>query len=197
MTARAGLLLLLLLGACAGQEGGGGFIGGGAAPPPVPPGPPEQLAARLPDRAAAFTRGSTTPIEQPSRGREVNYAAAGRSAAAVVQIWQASGESPRDGIESPAARAAFDQAVREAEQAGSHRRLQARDRFTLPAGSGAMLRCAAMHGNYARQPVNGLICAGAAGGALLRLRVVMPDHNPADARAFATAIATALRQSAR
>lgn len=155
--------------------------------------PVAELAARLPAEAAGFRRGATTDLTQGGEvGRETAYRTMGRTAAgATVQLVRLSGGPVPEGAEGPAVDAAFEALLQEATRPLPQRRLQHDARFTL--GSG--LRCAETHGVYGRERVQGLLCAGGLGGGVLRLRVTMPQHDPApaDARAFAGSILAALR----
>jgi hypothetical protein len=108
-----------------------------------------------------------------------------------VELARPPGAAVPDGADGAAVEAAFAALLQDATQPLPQRRLQAGDRFTLDAG----LRCAETLGVYGRERVQGLLCAGGLGGAMLRLRVTMPqrDPAPADARAFASTILAALR----
>jgi hypothetical protein len=107
--------------------------------------------------------------------------------------------------DAAAVEAALAELLREALQPAPARTLHERGRLTLPdprpeAGPGAAppgLRCAETAGVYGRERVAGLLCAGAARGSVLRLRVAMPEREPlpGDAQAFAAAILAALRAS--
>ena len=102
------------------------------------------------------------------------------------------------GAGSPAAAAALADLLEEALHAPGHRQQRETARLTLPAedapGTALGLACAETTGRYGRERVQGLFCAGGIGGGLLRLRVTMPQREPApaDPRAFATAILAAL-----
>ncbi len=153
------------------------------------------LAERLPALAAGFRRGSTRPAV-PGGGREVGYSTeAGRAtAAATVEVL----------TDETAPGPALDALLADVLRAGSARELREVGRFTIaaPGGGGALaaspLLCAETTGRYGRERVVGLVCAGRAGGALVRIRVAMPAREPppADPRAFAEAIAAALSGSA-
>lgn len=182
---RPGLLAALLL------------LGGCATVPEAPGGPatrqtPAALAARLPIEAAGFQRGATIAVAE--EGRETAYRSLGRIAAgATVEVLRPAGAAVPAGIESPAVTEAFTHFVQDATRPMPQRQLHDEARFTLGEGAAA-LRCAATGGTYGREAVEGLLCVGGLGGALLRLRVAMPrrDPAPADARAFAGAILVAL-----
>ncbi|MCX8132682.1 MAG: hypothetical protein N3D18_01815 [Roseococcus sp.] len=156
---------------------------------------PAALAERLPASAAGFQRGATVPVGQPRQGTEVNYATEGRRAAAFVQVLRPEGPAPADGPLEAEAQAEFQRWVTESARGqGPARRLSVAAEFQEPP-SAPLLRCAAMEGSYGRQPVQSLVCVGAAGGQILRIRASMPRHTPpvADPRAFVREIAAALR----
>lgn len=180
----AALLAALALAACAAEAPE-------TAPTRIPPATAESLAARLPAQAAGFERGATATLAQPRAGREVSYATAGRRAAAFVQVLDTA--SPlADGPGALEVAAEFTRWRDEATQgAGPHRRLSVVREHEVA----RLFRCADLEGRYGRQPVTSTVCAGAAGGQMLRLRVSQPRRDPpaADPRAFAEAIAEALR----
>ncbi|MDN3563371.1 hypothetical protein QWZ14_03155 [Paeniroseomonas aquatica] len=155
--------------------------------------PVAELAARLPAEAAGFRRGATIALAQAGEeGRETAYRTLGRTAAgATVTLARLPGAAVPEGAEGPAVEAAFAALVQEATRPLPQQRLQDGPRFTLDGG----LRCTETEGAYGRERVEGLLCAGGLGGGLLRLRVTMPqqDPAPADARAFASSILAALR----
>ncbi len=160
------------------------------------PAAPADMATRLPEEAAGFQRGATTPLPRGEAGREIGYRTPALVAAgATVELYRLPGVTLPEGIGSPDAQAAFDALVQEALRPVPPRRMREDGRFTLPAGEQALLRCAETSGSYGRERVQGLVCAGGVGGGLLRLRVAMPRQEPppADARAFAAAILAALR----
>jgi hypothetical protein len=203
---RAALLVLLLaLAGCAQPDQ--------ATEPqaaPAPPGPPPprlalgDAAARLPPEAAGFLRGRILPLRAPAQGREppretgreVAYATGSQQhrAAALVQLLPAGPDLP-DGPDSPRAVAAFEAELAE-QVAGRDRARNLREtgRFPVTANGRPALTCARLAGTFGRQPVEGLVCGGAVGGNLVRLRVSMPSRQPplADPRAFASAIVAAL-----
>lgn len=165
-----------------------------AAPAPVAR-MPQDLAARLPEIAAGFQRGATLPLPQREGGQEVAYATRGRIAAgAIIEIHPAAGPVP-DGAASPAIAAALAEMLAEAQRAPGHRQQRETGRLTLPEAGPPGLACAETTGLYGRERVQGLLCAGALEGRVLRLRVTMPRREPppADPRAFAAAILRALR----
>ena len=189
--ARGALLLCALtLAACAA---GGPASDTVAAPVPAASAP-AQLAQRLPGQAGNFQRGATAPIQRPAPGVEVAYATPGRTAAGYVQVMGAEGPMP-DGVTAAAVQADFQRWVAENTRgASASRRLRVIAESNQPTSS-PLFRCAEMEGTYGRQPVHGMICVGAAGGQLLRIRVFMPRRDPpsADPRAFIRDITTALR----
>ena len=158
---------------------------------------PAALVERLPAVAAGFRRGEVRPAASSGArdGREVGYATSGgrATAAATVELL----------AEDTGAAAALDAMLAEAQRAGPAREVREAGRFTLAsagvAGPASSLLCAETVGRYGRERVAGLVCAGRAGGALLRIRVTMPagrEPARADPRAFAEAIAAALSGSA-
>lgn len=156
--------------------------------------PPIALAARLPLEAAGFQRGTTLPLGDRT-GREVAYATQGRTAAgATVEVFRPDGQAVPEGADTAVATAAFEQLIGDALQQQPPRQVRERRRFRLPAEGSPLLRCAETEGRYGREQVEGLLCAGAAGGSVLRLRVAMPQRNPpaGDATAFAAAILEAV-----
>lgn len=179
----AGLAAVLALGACV---------------PPAPPAerPPVELAARLPEEAAGFIRGATLPLPQRPAGREVAYATRGRvAAAAILEIDRPDAGPLPAGTADPAVAAALEDMLAAAARAPGHRQQRETARLTLPEAAPPGLSCAETSGTYGRERVEGMLCAGAVAGDLLRLRVTMPrrDPPPADPRAFASAILAALR----
>ena len=153
---------------------------------------PAALTALLPAEAAGFRRGATAPLPAGEGGHETGYRTPGRTAAgAAVELFRPAGGPVPDGAESPAVDAAFAELLRDALRPAPHRQLRDHGRLTLPGG----LRCAETTGVYGRERVQGLLCAGGIGGSVLRLRVTMPqrDPAPADAKAFASGILAALR----
>ncbi|TDH60364.1 hypothetical protein E2C06_22330 [Dankookia rubra] len=181
-----GLAGALALATCAAPE---------TAPPPAAP---VALAARLPEEAAGFRRGATLPLPQRLDGQEVAYATRGRIAAGAILELDRLPEGPvPTGAASPAAAAALAGLLEEALRAPGHRKQRETAQFVLPDAADPGLACAETTGSYGRERVQGLLCAGGIGGGLLRLRVTMPqrDPAPADPRAFATAILAALRGS--
>ena len=176
-------------------------LGGCAAVAPKPaaegPGGVGATAARLPASAAGFVRTASRPVagRGDAEGLEVAYSTAGGppTAAATVELL----------ADGTAASAALDAALAEALRPGPVRRMREAGRFTVAArGEGAAsappLFCAETEGRYGREGVAGLVCAGRAGGVLLRIRVTMPARQPppGDARAFAETVATSLSDPA-
>lgn len=163
--------LVLLLGACAME-----------APAPAPTlSSTEALVARLPESVGGFRRGAITPLSDAGSGNEVAYATANRSIAGYVQVLRA---------DAPVA--AETELRRFAAEAttGAARRLRERAQVTI-----APFNCVELEGTFGRQPVEGLACAGAIGGQLVRLRLSMTRRveRMAEARGFAEGIAAALR----
>jgi hypothetical protein len=182
----AGLAGALALAACAAPE---------TAPAPAPV-PPAELAARLPEVAAGFRRGAVLPLPQRLDGREVAYATRGRLAAgALLELYRLPEGPVPVGAGSPAAAAALAELLEDTARAPGHRQQRETARLMLPAEADPGLACAETTGLYGRERVQGLLCAGGIGGGMLRLRVTMPQREPApaDPHAFATAILTALR----
>lgn len=190
---RLGVLLLgvLGLGACATE---GAAPGDADAAPVAAVSAPAQLAQRLPSQAANLQRGATAPIQRPAPGVDVAYATSSRSAAGFVQVMRAEGPMP-DGVGAAAVQAEYQRWVAETTRgSGAHRRLRVVAESNQPE-AGPLFRCAEMDGTYGRQPVQGMICVGAAGGQLLRVRVFMPRRDPpaTDPRGFIRDITAALR----
>lgn len=120
------------------------------------------------------------------------YATANRQAAGFVQVLRANAALP-DGAASPAVQAEFTRwRDAAAHEGGRNRRLN----VVGEREEAGMFRCAELEGNYGRQPVRSTVCAGAAGGQLLRLRLTQPRRDPpaADAAAFVREVAAALRR---
>lgn len=195
-TPRAALAGLALFSLVACEAGRDASLSAG----PVPRADaPAALANRLPASAAGFQRGATVPVTQPQPGTEVNYATEGRRAAAFVQVLSPVGAAPAsDGPNDPEAQSEFQRWVAESARGqGPARRLSVASEFNEPPSS-PLMRCAAMEGTYGRQPVQSLVCVGAAGGQILRIRASMPRHTPpvADPRAFVREVSAALRGTA-
>jgi hypothetical protein len=194
---RASILLsVLALGACTMDTAPSGRPSLPSAPVPVASAP-ERLAERLPSQAAGFQKGAAQPLRQPSPGVEVAYATPGRTAAGFVQVLRPPGDGAAlpDGIGSPSVQAEYQRFVAEVVRgAGAHRRLAVVREVNQPEGD-PLFRCAELEGTYGRQPVQSMICVGAAGGQLLRLRTSMARRDPplADSRAFLREIVAALR----
>lgn len=186
----AALLLAAILGGC--ETAPAGDAGAAALPSPA------ELAAQLPPDAAGFRRGQTLPLGDRV-GREVAYATPGRTAAgATVEVFRPDDQAMPDGAASTAATAAFELLISNALRQQPPRQVRERRRFPLPADGPPLLHCVETEGSYGREQVEGLLCAGAAGGSLLRVRVAMPLRDPpvGDATAFAAAILNAVRSHA-
>ncbi|WP_431268390.1 hypothetical protein [Dankookia sp. P2] len=124
------------------------------------------------------------------------YATRGRIAAgAILELYRLPEGPVPPGAGTPAAAAALDALLDEALRAPGHRQQRETARLILPGAADPDLTCAETTGTYGRERVRGLLCAGGIDGSLLRLRVAMPQREPApaDPRAFATAILAALR----
>jgi hypothetical protein len=192
----APLALLVVLAACELPDGETAATTA-AATPPAPRLSVQDAVSRLPAEAATFRRGQTLPARPPAVGHEVTYAtvATRQRAAAVVKLAPVGTDLP-DGPASPAATAAFQAELNDAVQGHDRaRNLRETRRFPLAVAGRTALTCATLEGSFGRQPVEGLVCAGAVGGNLVRLRVTMPKvaSHLADAPAFASAIVAALQ----
>lgn len=185
--APAGMLAVLLLAGCEPMPAATAL-----SLRPPPPLTAEELAARLPEDAAGFHRGTTAPLPLGQGGQETGYRTAGRTAAgATVELFRPAGAPLPDAPDSPEVTAAFEALLEEALRPAPHRRVHEDKRLTLAGG----LRCAETAGLYGRERVQGLVCAAGVGGLALRIRVTMPLRGPVagEPQGFATAIATALR----
>jgi len=154
---------------------------------------PAEAAARLPTELAGLRKGSSVPV--PDGGQEVGYSTNGRFAAgATVELTRPGGSAFPDGPTSSQAGQALTQAIAEQTLPAPGRSVRETGRFTVPASDPA-LTCAATSGRLGRQPVEGLLCSGGIAGNLVQLRATQPSRTPppADLRAFATALANALR----
>ncbi len=120
------------------------------------------------------------------------YATANRQAAAFVQVLRPPVPLP-DGFAAPEVQAEYG---RWKDAASEHASRNRRLRVVREEEVAGLFRCAALEGNYGRQPVQSTVCVGAAGGQMLRLRVSMPRRDPpaADAGAFVREVAAALRR---
>jgi hypothetical protein len=188
---------LSLVACVAATEGGPDTGGGSSTGSPAARLSLAALADRLPEDAAEFRRGAVVP--RRDGGLEINYRTEGRTAAgATVELFR-----PATPPDAAAVEAAFEDLLRDALRPRATRNLRETSRLALPdprpegGSSPSGLRCAEAAGLYGRERVTGLLCAGAARGNVLRLRIGMPDRHPlpGDAKAFATAILAALRQS--
>jgi hypothetical protein len=163
----------------------------GAAPPANPLASAEALVARLPEAIGNFRRGGTTALSEPAPGgQEIAYATANRGIAGFVQV------IPR--TEAVVAESAEDELQRflrdTLASTAMHRRLRQRATLALPEQQPA-LRCASLDGTYGRQAVESLACTGSFDGQLVRLRLsyIRRDGRMAEARDFASLLATTLR----
>jgi len=181
--------VLLLLAGCAPQ-GGTSFSG---SQPTL-----EAAAARLPAEAAGFTRGSTVwhERERPGTGASVDYAGPGRAAVATVSVYDRSQPPLADA--DPRLGAEFSSAVSEVVTVAGTRTSQQiaeSGRTTLNVPGGAPLSCARLDGTYGRQPVNTLVCLGAAAGRYLKVQVTSPSRQvrPVDPMPFIVQVTQAAR----
>ncbi len=144
----------------------------------------DALLARLPDSVAAFRRGATTPLTEPSPGSEVAYATPNRAIAGYVQVLRRGEPMAAEATAGELRRFVAEAAT------GSSRRMRERGQATL---SG--LDCVELEGTYGRQAVESLACAGVFGGQLVRLRLTMVRRGDrmGEARGFAEGVAAALR----
>lgn len=176
--------LFLLLAGCEAPREGGLPARPGAAIADTP----AALAAALPAEAGGLARGATVPVQRPMQGLEVNFATANRRGAGFVQL-----VGPAEGAAGAAASAEFTRWLTEVSTgARPGRRLRVLEEFTE--AGGANLRCAALEGSYGRQPVQSMLCVGATGRHVARLRVtMMREATPAaDARGFMATMSRAL-----
>ncbi|MBU8546051.1 MULTISPECIES: hypothetical protein [Roseomonadaceae] len=192
----AGLVLALGLAACAGGGAGTATRGDrGSARPSL-----EQAAARLPEEVAAFGRGETIWHERdrPGLGVAVDYAGPGRSAVATVSLYDRGEPMVPQDITSAIIQQEIARAVQDALALADRRTSQditEGARSTLPVPGQAPLQCVDLRGTYGRQPVQTLICLGAASGRFLKVQVTTPQRQvrPADPLPFVVGIAQAAR----
>jgi hypothetical protein len=153
--------------------------------------------ARLPATVAGFERGTIQDVapNDPGAGKAVEYATPRRVAVAYVFLY----DMGRPNVTSADLGPEIERAVTEgttlpADRTG--RRLTERSRGAVEARGGP-LSCAVLDGTFGRTAVERHVCVGAAAGRFLRIQVTMPGRGtaPADARAFASEIAAALRAS--
>ncbi|WP_426956348.1 hypothetical protein [Muricoccus radiodurans] len=151
--------------------------------------------ARLPAEAAGFQRGETSDVSpgDAGAGKVVEYATARRIAVAHVFVYDLNRPSVTEADLPPE----VERAVAEGTtlpQDRTGRRLAERSRTPVSARGGP-LTCSTLGGTFGRNPVERHVCVGVAGGRFLRVQVTMPSRSPpvADAEAFATAVATAVR----
>ncbi len=178
----AAFAALPLLGGCVDGELGSGGAGSAAA------------AARLPQQAAGFVRGSSEDHEarRAGYGTSVNYATVNRAAVATVSLYTKgrSSEPSSSDVEAEL-RVAVQEASETAIAGRSARRMTSGQTTTLGDG----LRCVRLQGTFGRSPVQRLVCVGAAAGRYLRVQVTQPAAGVpgADADAFAVAMLRAAR----
>ncbi|NKC29581.1 hypothetical protein [Falsiroseomonas selenitidurans] len=196
---RLGLALLGLaglLGACTEADQGPGAQTGRIGTRPTL----EELAGRLPAESASFVRGDTVwhERERPGLGVAVDYAGPARSAVATVSLYDRGQAAVPQDIGAPAVQAEFTRAVEEALAMADRRTSQtmaATERSELAVPGQAPLQCARLQGTYGRQPVQTLLCVGAAAGHFLKVQVTSPGRQvrPVDPMPFVVGIAQAAR----
>lgn len=186
-----GLVALGAVALLAGCAPGGGGFGGGT--PTL-----EAAAARLPAEVAGFTRGSAVwhERERPGQGVSVEYAAGGRAAVATVSLYDR--VQPAVAADDPRLGAEFSSAVAEVVAlAGTRTSQQMAEsaRAAVPIPGGAPISCARLDGTYGRQPVQTLVCLGAAAGRFLKIQVTSPQRQvrPVDPMPFVVGITEAAR----
>lgn len=187
------LAALLLPLACAPQEGGRQ-----AAPDARPP--LEAAAARLPESAAGFERGSAVwhEPERPGLGVTVDYAGPARAAVATVSLYDR-GEPPLSGADAaPRVARELNEAVADVvAQAGTrtNQSLSERERVQVAVPGGAPLSCARLEGTYGRQQMRTLVCLGAAAGRFMKVQVTSSARpvRPVEELPFVVEIAQAAR----
>jgi hypothetical protein len=180
------LAALLPLVACAPQGVSGGM-------PTL-----EAAVARLPAEVAGFARGSTEWLERerPGLGASTEYAGPARAAIASVSLYDRSQPAVTDN--DPRLAAEFSSAVAEVVSLAGTRTSQqiaesGRTTFAVPGGP--PLSCARLDGTYGRQPVNTLVCLGAAAGRFLKIQVTSPVRQvrPVDPMPFVAGVTQAAR----
>jgi hypothetical protein len=193
----ASLTLALGLMACAGGPDGAALTRSGRAS--ARPGL-EQAAARLPGEVAAFTRGETVWHERdrPGFGVAVDYAGPGRSAVSTVSLYDRGEPMVPEDVTSAIIQREFAAAVQDALALADRRTSQeitegARSVLQVPGQ--APLQCVDLRGTYGRQPVQTLICLGAASGRFLKVQVTAPQRQVqrVDPLPFVVGIAQAAR----
>jgi len=185
---RLGLLLALgALAGCAAQQGGGDAAAS-----------LEAAVARLPAEVAEFRRGETTWVERerPGFGAMVDYAGPSRAAIAAVSLYDRGqgAVAPND----PRLPGEFSSAVSDVVAVAGTRTSQQiaeRDRFSVPVAGGAPMSCARLEGTYGRQPVQTLVCLGAAAGRFIKVQVTSPSRQvrPVDPLPFVAEVTRAAR----
>jgi len=182
--------VMLLLAGCAPQ--GGSF---GGVQPTL-----EAAVARLPAEVVGFTRGSTVWHERdrPGTGASVEYAGPGRAAVATVSLYDRS--QPPVADSDARLGAEFSSAVSEVVAlAGTRTSQQIAEsgRTTVNVPGGTPLSCARLDGTYGRQPVNTLVCLGAAAGRYLKIQVTSPARQvrPVDPMPFIVEVTQAARRA--
>jgi hypothetical protein len=185
MSRRLALVLLLPLAACAGGIAGG--------TPTL-----DAAVARLPAEVAGFTRGSTEWLERqrPGLGASTEYAGPSRAAIASVSFYDRGQTAVADN--DPRLGAEFSAAVSEVVSLAGTRtsqQLAESGRTSLAIPGGAPLSCARLDGTYGRQPVNTLVCLGAAAGRYFKVQVTSPARQvrPVDPMPFVVGVTQAAR----
>ncbi|MGX9963934.1 hypothetical protein ACVFYP_11440 [Roseomonas sp. F4] len=191
-----GLLLSGVLTACAGGPDGTSSSSARASARPGL----EQVAARLPAEVAAFSRGETIWHERdrPGFGVAVDYAGPGRSAVSTVSLYDRGEPMVPQDVTSAAIQREFATAVQEALAMADRRTNQQVTegvRSELPVPGQAPLQCVDLRSTYGRQPVQTLLCLGAAAGRFLKVQVTAPVRQvrPVDPMPFVVGIAQAAR----
>jgi hypothetical protein len=192
---RSALLLALLAASCGQEESGRRANPAASAVPPL-----EAAAARLPDQAAGFTRGSIVWHERERAGLGVSaeYAGPARAAVATVSLYDRAQGVVTEGPGSPRLAREFSDSVAEVVTLAGTRTSQqmaesGRSEVAVPGG--APLSCARLEGTYGRQAVQTLVCVGAAAGRFLKVQVTAPARpvTPVDPLPFVVTIAQAAR----
>ncbi|MES2710163.1 MAG: hypothetical protein V4653_01140 [Pseudomonadota bacterium] len=159
-----------------------------------------EVAARLPTDIAGFNRHAVTQHEatQAGYGIAIAYGRDEQNAIGTVFLYDRGlGAVPSD-PQAPQLAAEFDRVMQEilaAPNVRTVRNLRERNRFDLPVPNGRALLCVELEGEMSRNTIRRTICLGGAAGHFLQAQVTMAETNPepADPRAFATAIARAAR----
>ncbi len=162
--------------------------------------PLEAAAARLPEQAADFTRGSVVwhERERAGLGVSVEYAGPARAAVATVSLYDRAQGVVTEGPGAPRLAREFSDSVAEVVALAGTRTSQqmaeaGRSEVAVPGGP--PLSCARLEGTYGRQAVQTLVCLGSAAGRFLKVQVTAPTRQvrPVDPLPFVVAIAQAAR----